>query len=413
MRQRRGAGCPLDRPLLRMRLLSKRPAPPAFSTLTPKKAAAPRHKTKRLSGETLARKAVEEGDFSATAVTAALEASDVPLSTNRKNVMQEGVASIRGMVVGLYAYAANVGLSATVKQFPWLTRLLTGFAQAQCSSFLFTSIQVNVDVQCRPHVDRNNLGTSLIVGLGSYQGGEVFFHDDEGDKTVTLDENLNAMQYKKGTIWRGTDHDIQNRWFEFNGNMLHCTRPFTGKRFSLVYFTSDRYQEASPEVRAEMKQAGFAFDWSSEALESGLHEKKHNRRLIRERVQNQQRAEWLQERERLGRCPARTWARGWGGVCPHYRSPESDEFCAGHASGTWRTHGRKGGPIPPAKREEMARYQRILVKKGERPPPNADVVIELPPGFADVSLPLPVADAGAVDLAAGPDILQFAPCPLD
>jgi hypothetical protein len=43
--------------------------------------------------------------------------------------------------------------------------------------FTFTSIQVNKNYASALHVDRNNKGPSLIIGLGNYQGGQLWTYD--------------------------------------------------------------------------------------------------------------------------------------------------------------------------------------------------------------------------------------------
>lgn len=53
------------------------------------------------------------------------------------------------------------------------------------------------------------------------------------------------------------------------------------------------------------------------------------------------------------RCLARTWAAGSGGQCTRRRS--GAEFCASHAAGAWRAHGRVSGPIPAKKLAEFER----------------------------------------------------------
>jgi hypothetical protein len=78
-----------------------------------------------------------------------------------------------------------------------------------------STIAVNRNAQFRPHVD-NGAGAgqsrSLIVGLGTYNGGELMV---EGKK-----------------------HDIRYKPLEFNGWVeRHWTLPFRGERFSLVWFT--------------------------------------------------------------------------------------------------------------------------------------------------------------------------------
>jgi hypothetical protein len=71
---------------------------------------------------------------------------------------------------------------------------------------------VNRDYASAMHVDKNNLGPSAIVGLGDYHGGRLWGQDI-------------------GEV------DIQGRWCTFDGNIPHCTRPFTGTRYSLIFYT--------------------------------------------------------------------------------------------------------------------------------------------------------------------------------
>lgn len=78
-----------------------------------------------------------------------------------------------------------------------------------------STIAINRNAQFRPHIDSGagaGQSTSLIVGLGTYSGGELMV---EGEK-----------------------HDIRYNAIEFNGwKQRHWTLPFNGERYSLVWFT--------------------------------------------------------------------------------------------------------------------------------------------------------------------------------
>ncbi|CAK0831421.1 unnamed protein product, partial [Prorocentrum cordatum] len=84
------------------------------------------------------------------------------------------------------SYGGSVGVSQRTAQHPWLTRLLAGALCAEMPDFPFTSIQLNYNYASRPHVDKNNLGASVIVGFGDYDGGELWVHDAEGDEELVL-----------------------------------------------------------------------------------------------------------------------------------------------------------------------------------------------------------------------------------
>jgi len=333
--------------------------------------------------EVAALEALSARDFSYTAILNALSQTNIPQSSHRKNVIPKGESAVQGMALGLYAYGPKVGFSCSARQAPCLTRLLASFIQHTRPGFPFTSIQVNKNYAARPHVDRNNLGTSLIVGLGEYEGGSLWVHDDTGNVEAVLDEDVfSCHYYKSGNTYRGVELQVWNNIQEFDGNRLQFTRPFNGERFSLVFFTCDRYGDAPDEARIAMSQAGFAFSWEDPKLGMLLQEKLDTKRQAREELIIQRREQWRREREAMGRCFARTWNRGWGGACPHWRAPEGGDFCMGHAKGTWRTHGRIDGEVPELKQEEMRKWQKILLARGELPPNplphGALMLVELP-----------------------------------
>lgn len=78
-----------------------------------------------------------------------------------------------------------------------------------------STIAINRNAQFRPHTDSGagaGQSRSLIVGLGSYSGGEL--------------------------VVEGEQKDIRYKAIEFNGwTQRHWTMPFQGERYSLVWFT--------------------------------------------------------------------------------------------------------------------------------------------------------------------------------
>jgi len=100
--------------------------------------------------------------------------------------------------------------------FPELTKAAFELERALCPNRSPSStIAINRNAQFRPHTDSgagSGQSTSLIVGLGTYVGGELFV---EGKK-----------------------EDIRYNAIEFDGwKQRHWTNPFIGERFSLVWFT--------------------------------------------------------------------------------------------------------------------------------------------------------------------------------
>jgi hypothetical protein len=78
--------------------------------------------------------------------------------------------------------------------------------------FEFNGVQINKNFKCEPHRDSKNIGDSLLMGLGDYEGG------------CTEVESLGIV-------------DIKYKPVIFNGNeLLHSTLDFTGDRYSIVLF---------------------------------------------------------------------------------------------------------------------------------------------------------------------------------
>ena len=90
--------------------------------------------------------------------------------------------------------------------------LLKKFANWLDPNCKYTSITLNKNFQTSPHYDANNIGTSMIIGLGPYTGGELV---------------VNELVI-----------DIHEKVHYFDGSLLkHHTLPFEGTRYSIVYHT--------------------------------------------------------------------------------------------------------------------------------------------------------------------------------
>jgi len=342
---------------------------------TPQKA--PRHERRQglEASERLASEALASGDASLEAVRRVLEMIEVPASGNRKNVIPTGQTEVRGLLFGLYSYGGSFGITAATLRHPCLAKLLVAALRAQDPDFPFTAIQLNYNYASRPHIDKNNLGCSYIVGFGGYEGGGLWVQDEAATGDLAVEHTMDptgddvSTEYLAGERYLGRVEDINQQWVEFDGNKLHFTLPFTGTRYSLVYFVCDQYAKVPNEVRLQLGVAGFDFDWArTEGLQEAMQRKMAERTERRRRLEEERGVEAARERLRRGRCVARIWADGWGEQCSGVCS-EGHDMCVQHVKGErWKTHGRFGGALPPAKREEMAKTQRKWLKQGKQPP---------------------------------------------
>jgi len=99
-------------------------------------------------------------------------------------------------------------------QRPYLYKLLLDFGEKHVK-IPFTSITINDNYKAGPHRDKGNVGQSYLVGFGDYQKGELQLH--EGDLSGC--------------------HDIRYRPLVTDfSSALHSVQPWTGQRYSLVYY---------------------------------------------------------------------------------------------------------------------------------------------------------------------------------
>ena len=76
----------------------------------------------------------------------------------------------------------------------------------------WTSIQLNNNVVCKPHIDKNNKGLSVIVSFGDYSGNNLVISNKQFDT------------YKRPLL--------------FDGSQVHYNTPQkAGCKYSLTYFT--------------------------------------------------------------------------------------------------------------------------------------------------------------------------------
>jgi hypothetical protein len=112
------------------------------------------------------------------------------------------------------------------KNNPEVYKALVAFGEAIVpKGWDFQTIQLNHNAKAKKHRDKNNVGKSVIIGIGDYNGGELRVWDEKDDKHK--------------------DYNIKDRPTMFNGALLsHETQPFSnpteyepGKgRYTIVYF---------------------------------------------------------------------------------------------------------------------------------------------------------------------------------
>jgi len=165
---------------------------------------------------------------------AVLDGIKFPRNQTRQNVRDEKTREVLGMAVGVVAIrmSSECRASRYTLDNPEPVRALVAYARRYIPEFRFSTIQINKNNRTALHVDRNNMGPSAIIGLGDYAGGEVWISG-------------------RGAV------NCKNRFVFFDGNEPHATLPFTGTRYTLVFFTTQRYAHLAREHVPIIRGLGF------------------------------------------------------------------------------------------------------------------------------------------------------------
>lgn len=158
-----------------------------------------------------------------------LSALPQPKNTRRVGVIPHGKNFVHSQAAGLttqhglnapfllyfhvYFIGARPTLSSICLKCPLVVTVLSKFVLEYDPNFTFTTITINYNYAAAPHHDVNHEdGRARIIALGDFEGGEL---------------NIEGIG----------DINIRNEWYDFDGTILHSTKPFIGERYSLVYFT--------------------------------------------------------------------------------------------------------------------------------------------------------------------------------
>ena len=117
-------------------------------------------------------------------------------------------------------YDPESGMSKTkvFSEYPELKEIFKEFASIWFNDFEWTQVQMNKNFPCPPHKDSKNIGESVAVGFGSYEGGELVLVDENNKETLV---NINIAPFK------------------FNGSLTtHYVKEYTGTRYSLIFYSN-------------------------------------------------------------------------------------------------------------------------------------------------------------------------------
>jgi len=116
-------------------------------------------------------------------------------------------------------YCEETGLYKTkiYAENPHLKDIFKEFQSLYFPDFKWNQLQLNKSYPCPPHIDSQNVGTSVLVSLGNYTGGLTCVYDP-------VEKKINR-------------YDCREKPIKFNGSeLLHWVEPFEGTRYSIVFY---------------------------------------------------------------------------------------------------------------------------------------------------------------------------------
>ena len=171
-------------------------------------------------------------------------------NAGRANVTPDGMASVSSDTLGLVSSRTGmVFASRLTKRYPAVFELLSAWVRQAwplTPPFPFTSVNVNYGYAARMHRDSNNVGPSLTKAFGPFHGGSLkYWGSDEG--SLSLEE---LRQFSATVL------DTGRALCLFDGRRAHSVEPFSGERYSLVYFSSSSFSRAGEDVLAFLFRLG-------------------------------------------------------------------------------------------------------------------------------------------------------------
>jgi len=139
--------------------------------------------------------------------------NEIPINKSRAN---SGVGRSQTIGAVRQKFKTTYNDSAFTKAHPDLKKLLFDIGK-KYDPLAFTSVQVNQNYEAKPHIDKNNIGLSMIFAIGDFKGGHLYIND--------------------------VKYDIGHSPLIFNGakNLHYVSKITSGDRFSFVYFrTGDK-----------------------------------------------------------------------------------------------------------------------------------------------------------------------------
>ena len=137
------------------------------------------------------------------------------------------------------------------RKYPNVTRVVNGYVNANMphvakGQFKFSAFSLNHGFASRRHRDAGNAGPSAVTAVGKFSGGDLKYWDNDD-----LSSSIEGLPADKATTLNARNHIAM-----FDGRRAHEAMPFTGERWSIVWFANTGAWNAA-ELHPELEDLGF------------------------------------------------------------------------------------------------------------------------------------------------------------
>ncbi|CAE7677868.1 GIP, partial [Symbiodinium necroappetens] len=178
------------------------------------------------------------------------------------------------IVFGLYAHGSYYGCTRASRMYPAMCRYFNSCLRNLQSETVmhWTSVSVLVNMKGSMHLDAHNDASSynLAVGLGPYEGGELWVELRDGDPSEPH-LPLSWRDLPGGKRAPGQVHPTRWRPTTFSPKRYHKTLPWTGTRYSVIAYTARSWPDAQrdSEVLHSLRQLQFPLPSTARPLHVG------------------------------------------------------------------------------------------------------------------------------------------------
>merc|ERR1712048_1091897 len=178
------------------------------------------------------------------------------MGDTRLNVLPEGVKTVHSDTLGVLKMRdGTYRIFDPTTRYEFVTKILCRwFADNKPKDipdeFGFTGININHNYAGRRHRDNGNEGPSAIKAIGSFSGGKLNYFPLDAKRPGRA--QVDALDAKESITL-----DLSKQFVMFNGNNAHGVRPFSGDRFSLVFFTTSNFPKVDEKNVNVLKSLGF------------------------------------------------------------------------------------------------------------------------------------------------------------